>query len=136
MSFAPTEYYLLAQISRWERLGDGLHRPRGRIEFADFAPYIILTILLGGVIAAVLTYRKHNDWTVPCDDPRKLFRELSRAHRLDRHSRRLLRQLAEVLQLEQPAEVFLQPAYFKAENLPAPLQSEAAWYEQLRERLF
>ncbi len=127
---------LLAQFSKWQRLGDGLHRSRGRVEFADMLPYLIGMAVLGAGIAAVVAYLKYNDLSKPCDDPQKLFRELCRAHGLDRGSQRLLRQLATSLGLTQPAEVFLTPSALEVKQLPKQLHAEEARIRELREQLF
>jgi len=88
---------LLAQISKWERLGDGLHRSRGKMGFADLLPYFIGLAVIGTAIAVIVYLIKQNDFSKPCDDPKKLFRQLCRQHLLDRGSSRLLSQLAERL---------------------------------------
>ena len=80
MNFPMLATHLFAQFSRWERLGDGLHRSRGRVELMDLLPYLIGMALLAAAVAGVAAYIKHNDLSKPCDDPNKLFRELSRAH--------------------------------------------------------
>ena len=129
-------YFCLAQISRWERLGDGLHRGRGRLDPMDLLPLGIVLVVFAIVIAIVVRVRKRNDMSEPCDDPEKLFRELSMAHELDRGSQKLLRRLANSLQMAQPAEVFLRPACFQAGGIPAALQSETAELEALGKRLF
>ena len=127
---------LLAQYSRWKRLGDGLHRSHGRMEFSDLLPYLIVLAVLGIGIAVVVAIMKYNDLSKPCDDPQKLFRELSWAHGLDRGSQRLLRQLATAAGLGQPAEIFLTPSAFEANQLPAQLQVEQQRVLELRKRLF
>lgn len=128
--------FLFAQVSRWERLGDGLHRSRGRMDPMDFWPLFIVLGVIAAAIVVVLKIRKQNDMTEHCDDPDKLFRELSLAHELDRGSQKLLRQLADSLQLTQPAEIFLKPAYFQTAQIPAELRNEAAELEALEKRLF
>ena len=129
-------YLLFAQISRWQRLGDGLHRGRGRMDPMDFLPLAAALVLFAIVMAIVVKVRKRNDMSQPCDDPDKLFRELSLAHKLDRGSQKLLRRLADALQLAQPAEVFLQPAHFQSAQIPTALRNEAAEIEALGKRLF
>ncbi len=126
---------LFAQISNWQRMGDGLHRSRGRMDLMELLPVVIVLVVVAIVIAVVVKVRKRNDMTQPCNDPGKLFRELSLAHNLDRASQKLLRRLAEALELAQPAEVFVKPAYFQAE-LPQELRGEEGEFETLHERLF
>ncbi len=127
---------LLAQYSKWQRLGDGLRRSRGRMDFADMLPYILGLAVLAIGIAIAAAIVKRNDMSQPCNDPKKLFRELCRAHGLDFSSRRLLHQLASAYQLHQPAEVFLTPSAFQADRLPPQLQAQAGRLQQLHDRLF
>lgn len=125
-----------AQITRWQRLGDGLHRGRGRMDLMELLPVAIALAVVAIGIGLVVTLRKRNDMSQKCDDPKKLFRELCLAHQLDRSSHKLLWKLAEACHLDQPAEVFLKPALFQAEKLPPQLCREAASLQALRERLF
>jgi len=126
---------LFAKISSWQRLGDGLYRGRGRTDFMDFLPVIAVLAVVAIAFAVFTAIRKRNDMSQQCDDPNKLFRELSQAHELDHASQKLLWQLATALQLAQPAEVFLKPALFQA-GLPQELCGERAEYKALQERLF
>ncbi len=127
---------LLAQFSRWERLGDGLHRSRGRVDLIEMLPYVIGVAVVVAIVFAVAKYIKYNDLSKPCDDPQKLFREISKAHGLDRSSQRVLRQLADALGYLQPAEVFITPSAFEANQLPEELRDEEARICELRELLF
>jgi len=136
MSIALIDYSLLAQVARWQRLGDGLHRSRGRMDLTELWPLLLVVVLIGIGIGALAYMRKRNDMTERCDDPNKLFRELSLVHQLDRGSQKLLWQLADALQVAQPAAVFLQPELFDPQKLPAQLRGEAERLAELRERLF
>jgi len=127
---------LFAQIANWQRMGDGLYRSRGRVDLTEFLSCVLGLAAIAIVIAIVLKIRKRNDMTEHCDDPKKLFRELSLAHNLDRTSQKLLWQLAEALQLAQPAEVFLQPSYYHADRVPPELFGKQAELQALQERLF
>lgn len=127
---------LLAQFSRWERLGDGLHRSRGRIDYSDLLPGFIAMAVIAAIIFAIVKYIQHNDLSKPCDNPNKLFREVCQIHGLDRSSQRLLWQLAHGLGYAQPAEVFIRPSAFEVNRLPEALRSEEARILELRERLF
>ncbi|MEM8947419.1 MAG: hypothetical protein AAGD11_19750 [Planctomycetota bacterium] len=135
MSGALSYGILLAQISRWQRLGDGLHRGRGRMDLADFLPLAIVLVVAAVVIFVVVQVRKRNDMSQRCNDPNKLFRELSLIHNLDRSSQKLLRQLADSAQLQQPAEVFLRPGIFAAQ-LAVDLRDQEEAYQSLQQRLF
>ena len=129
-------YILFAKTASWKHLGDGLHRRGSRIDWMELLPVAIVLAVVALAIFVIVKIRNRNDMTQPCDDPNKLFRELSLAHNLDRASQKLLWRLAEALQLAQPADVFLQPTFFQADHIPAELQGEEAELESLLERLF
>ncbi len=127
---------LLAQMSRWQHLGDGLHRRGSRATLGDMLPYLIGLVVVGIGVAIVMAIMRRNDMSQPCNDSGKMFRELSRAHGLGFSSRRLLSRLAKAVGLKHPAEVFLTPNAFNAQTLPPQLQAEAVRIESLRKRLF
>ncbi len=127
---------LFAEKANWQHMGDGLHRGRGRIDLIELLPLGIVLAAVAIVIFLVVKVRNHNDMTQPCDDPNKLFRELSFVHDLDRASKKLLWRLADALHLDQPADVFLQPAYFQGDQIPEELHGEEEELELLLERLF
>ncbi len=129
-------YMLFSQISRWQRLGDGIHRGRGRMDLTELLPVALVLVLVAAAIAAVVYVKKRNDFSQHCDDPQRLFRELSKAHNLDRASQRVLQRLADAAQLSQPAELFLQPALFESSQLPQQLRGEEDRLLDLKERLF
>ncbi len=127
---------LFAQVSKWERLGDGLHRNRGQIDWIDFLPLAIVVAVVVIAFTALAKLRQRNDMTTPCYDSNKLFREVCLAHSLDRGSRKLLWRLAQAAQLAQPAEVFLRPSLFQPGRIPSELTNSAGDLEALRTRLF
>ena len=135
MNFSALSYLLFAQVKNWQRLGDGLHRGRGRMDIAELWPLAVLLVVVAVVVFVVVKVRQRNDMTEHCDDPEKLFRELSQAHQLDRGSKKLLWQLASSSNLAQPAEVFLKPGIFQAE-LPVDLREQEAVFATLQDRLF
>ena len=136
MSTSLITWGLLAQISKWSRLGDGIHRSKGRVELVDLIPFAIAILAIALVTAIFIYYKKRNDFSKPCNDPQKLFRELSGAHKLDRGSQNLLMQLATTFQLDQPAEIFLQPGLFEVDQLPEHLRAEKAQFARLEKQLF
>jgi len=81
---------------------------RGGAAFS-FTKLVILfaALALVGVASWLLATFYRMSVCETCNHPGKLFRELCRAHELDRGSCRLLRQLAEQHNLEQPALVFV-----------------------------
>jgi hypothetical protein len=121
---------LLAEI------GDNFPESGQRLNWSDLWLYGIAAVVAAVATAIVVQVRKHNDMTLACDDPQRLFRELCLAHQLDRGAVRLLGQLAAALRLEQPAQIFLTPAAFEPARLPASLKAHSAELRQLRARLF
>ncbi len=136
MSESFTAISLLAQYSRWKRLGDGLHRSRPRMDLSDLLPFFIVLAVIGIAIAVGVQIYKRRDYSKPCDDPQKLFRQICAAHKLNFSSRRLLLQLATALQMPQPAALFVTPAAFHSSELPPQLQGEEKRISELAHQLF
>jgi hypothetical protein len=127
---------LLAQISKWQRLGDSFRRTGPRMELADLLPAaIVLAIVVVGIVVAVKFYRRR-DFSKPCDDPGKLFRQLCAAHNLSLGSRRLLLKLAAACEMQHPATLFVTPTAFCPRSLPPQLRQEEARVKELAARLF
>ena len=127
---------LLAQYSNWQRLGDGLHRPGSRAELADLLPLaIIIAVLAAAGVIANKIY-KSRDFSKPCDDPQKLFRQLCLVHGIRGSNKRLLLQLASANNLHSPAILFVTPAVFRSTALPDSLQDEKDRIQELGEQIF
>lgn len=127
---------LLAQLSKWKRLGDGLRQTGEHRDLVDLWPIPLFGGLAAGAVYAIVVWRRRNDFTRRCNDPEKLFRELCQTHELEKDDRLLLRQLAEACGLAQPALVFLQPEAFTRGELPEALQPRAAQLNELQRRIF
>lgn len=89
-------------------------------------------ILLTWLVMVLVRYRAqrtgHSPW--------QLFHDLAAAHGLSYSERTLVRQLARDLQLDQPAVLFVEPAWWDRDRLPTALQSHAPLLDKLRKRLF
>ena len=127
---------LLAEQSNWQRLGD-----RFRRDATDFNQYnalavvaIVAAIVIGLVVLNRFARRRAGDKAY--NSPSELFRELCRAHRLDRSDRRLLKRLATAWGLASPAYLFIEPDYFDTAGLPVEWQEASHRVAGLRERLF
>ena len=127
---------LLAQLSNWQRLGDGLHKSGSRTELADLIPIAIVLGVLAIVGYAAVKFYKRNDFSKPCNDANKLFRQLCFVHGLNGSSRRLLVQLADAWEMQNPATLFITPSAFRASELPDWLKGEAESIKQLAKKLF
>ncbi len=127
--------WLLAQVSR-EEFGRAFRGATSQLHWTDLIPYAGAAFVVVATLSLYRHLKRRNDMSLWCDDPQKLFRELCLVHQLDRAHRRLLAKLAEAWQFSQPALVFLTPAAFELERLPASFRSKAAEIDDLRQRLF
>ena len=127
---------LLAERSNWQRLGD-----RFRRDTTDFYDYNLLAVLaIAAAIAIGLLllhqFARRREHGKSYNSPPELFRELCRAHRLDRRERRLLKRLAAAWGLASPAYLFIEPNYFDTTRLSAEWEQDAQRIARLRRRLF
>jgi hypothetical protein len=66
----------------------------------------------------------------------RMFRELSRAHRLDGAHKRLLKKIAAAHGHQTAATLFVEPEYFDKTKMPASLSGASQQVRQLRHELF
>lgn len=129
-------FVLLAQYSRWKHMGDSFRRSGPRMDLADLMPVaIILAIVALGIVVAVQIYKRH-DYSKPCDDPGKLFRQLCAVHKLNFRSRRLLLQLAAARGMPHPGALFVTPSAFQTSDLPPQLLQQELRIQELAAKLF
>ena len=98
-------------------------------------------IVLVGVILAVglglgLISRYVHGREKGINSPRRLFRALCAAHRLNFSERALLHRLAKHHQLASPAVLFVEARLWEEDTLGAAWQQDAAERRSLREKLF
>jgi hypothetical protein len=70
------------------------------------------------------------------ESPTELFRQLCKAHQLDRAACHQLKQLAAHWQLAHPALLFVEPDYFRPERLPSDWFERVPQIEQIHRKLF
>jgi hypothetical protein len=70
------------------------------------------------------------------DNPKRLFQDLCRAHRLKPANRRLLKKMAAARGLEHATDLFVEPSHFDEAGLPTSLAASARDVRQLRHALF
>ncbi len=68
--------------------------------------------------------------------PRRLFRDLCRLHELGWSSRLLPQKLARARQLKDPAQLFLEPAWFEPAKIPPRLRPQQGKLGAIKQRLF
>jgi hypothetical protein len=91
-----------------------------------------LLVLVIWLITVLIRYRAQRT----CHSPWQLFHGLCAAHGLNHGERSLVRQLARDLELDQPAVLFVEPAWWDHDRLPAGLTRQFTVIDKLRKRLF
>jgi hypothetical protein len=106
---------------------------------AGLNQFAILMIALAAVVMIALVrshFARRDQREFTSNNSARLFKELCRAHGFDYASRRLLKRLAAAHGVEQPAVLFVEPAYFDTNKLPASVKPFAGKLQQLRNALF
>ena len=97
--------------------------------------FCIVAVVLGIVlwrVARLVALRDGRSYV----STKRLFRDLCRLHDLDWSSRRLLRRLALARGLNNPAQIFLQPAWLEPAEIPAEFRPFQAQLQEIEQRLF
>ncbi len=126
---------LIADATRYESLGRRFRAGGNPIEFSEVAAWLIL---VAGICAAVWISHQVAGKLIRNNQhsPTRLFRELCIAHRMTGFQRRLLCQLARAYDLPHPVHLYLRPACFETQNIPAHLAAYQSQVATLRETLF
>ncbi len=126
----------LAQSPRWQDLGSDFRGRNARFETSDLVYGVLIVV---GAIVAVIVLKlilARQEGRQGVNSPRRLFRTLCKAHRLDRRSRGLLRQVARWQRLDHPSRLFLEPDRFEVSQLSERLRARSTELQTLRDRLF
>ncbi|WP_442481300.1 hypothetical protein [Aeoliella sp. SH292] len=132
----PTSIALLAQRDLWEAMGSHFSGDNAKFNAQDWSLLLGVVLLLAGFFTVLNWVYRWQQARKLSNEPRHLFDDLCRAHRLGRKDRKRLRVLAESHVLESPSTLFLRPDLFEGRNLPFEEEREVAAYEQLAGRLF
>lgn len=127
---------LLAQRANWERMGDRFSGEAAELQTGELLTLLAVMIGAGVLIWLLRFAARWQEGRSRRPNPRRLFSDLCRAHRLNRWERKLLREMGEGLGLRQPAEVFVRPDAFRATPLPPEAESKPAAFKQLQRKLF
>jgi hypothetical protein len=126
-------YLLAAWRTNWRDPFNGVYfRSNTKEVWAIF-------FVMGAAVASVLLWQlmtSRSYGRLPSNSPRGLFRELSRAHRLDMSARRLLKRLAAARQVSPPVLIFVQPEHFSTAELPDELVEHADEIARIEQSLF
>lgn len=96
-----------------------------------FVAVAVLSVAAGGIHLLRRALQHHSSYS-----HWGLFTSLCRLHRLDRNSRRLLKQVVQSQRLGQPARVFTEPQWLDPDRLPGALRQRAEDLTALRTLLF
>lgn len=127
---------LLAQRDKWERLGDRFSGEAAEFNLQELLVLLVAALAAGALIWLLRAAARWQEGRSRQPNPRRLFNDLSRAHRLTRWERRALRELGESLGVRQPAEVFLRPDAFRLNPLPPEAAKKPIALKQLYKKLF
>ena len=108
-------------------------------EQAVLGPLSIGVASIAAVLAVLLCWlvvRSRQSPKMAIDHPWKLFRELTRAHRLSGSQERLLRRMIRQYEIEPPAKLMLEPERFQIAAADMNFASERRALLDLKERLF
>jgi hypothetical protein len=128
---------LIAQSSQWRHFG--YRKFEGTYFEANSGEAIACLAITAALLVGLIVWHYYSaraKGRLPSNSPRALFRELCRAHNLDRRERRLLQRLTSARRIASPAALFVQPEYFEEFDLPDDLRDQAADLERLSTRLF
>ncbi|TWT75999.1 hypothetical protein Pla123a_27850 [Posidoniimonas polymericola] len=127
---------ILAQRANWERMGDRFSGEAAELQTEELLTLLAVVVGAGLLIWLLRVAARWQEGRLKRPNPRRLFNDLCRAHRLNRWERKLLREMGEGLGLRQPAEVFVRPDAFRASPLPPDAEAMPVAFKQLQKKLF
>lgn len=136
MNFAQHNTWLIAQQDRFSGLEDRFGGQGAKLQWGDLYMGLALVVAVGIGLFLLSRLAARQERRRTFNSPRRLFRELCKAHRLTPVERRRLKQIARHQQLTQPARIFLEPERLSPANLSPELKAESQQVAALRKRLF
>lgn len=127
---------MLAQIRRFDGLRDRFSGPRARFGMDDAITGIAAILAVAVLLYFVNRWHNRHSGKQSYNSSSAMFRELCKAHSLDRKTRQLLKRIAQWQRLTQPARLFLEPERFEPANLSPELERYLAELFELRAKLF
>ena len=131
----PMSVLLAAPGGYFSKLGNTFHQ-EGAIVGWEAAGIVIgaAVTIIGLAWLAMRFLRSRQKKISHC--PWRLFKDLCAAHELNYRDRQLLTQLARQHRLQQPAVLFVEPAWWDTDRLGAAWQRSLGEVQALQERLF
>lgn len=127
---------LWADVNSFRSLGDRFNGRGDRFDSSHLLVGLMVLAAIGVGLYLLTWLRDRQERRRVYHSPRALFRDLCKAHQLDRSSRQLLKHLARCEQLDPPARLFLEPDHFEPPWRSAELAPDAEQLAALRDRLF
>lgn len=127
---------LAAEKGLFQRLGDKFRFENAQLDSSDLLVAIVVIGVGMATVWVLATYMRRSERPKTLDNPKKLFQELCKLHRLERHESALLRAVAEAVPLENPAMLFVDPGLLDAAILDARWVDESADLARYRELFF
>ena len=121
---------------RRQAMAGGFRGENNDYDFTQMAVVVGVLAAVVGVLFLVDRWIRRRSRLRMYESPTELFRQLCRAHELDRAACYQLKQLATHWQLTHPAMLFVDPDYFRAEKLPADWYERVPQIEQIYRKLF
>jgi len=129
------ELLLVGQADRLQSMGNRFRGRSAEFNSDDLVTGLILVAAVALAVFILARLRARQEKRGTYNNPWALFRELCKAHQLDRASCRLLRELARSQRLDQPARLFLEPERYEPSQLSPQLAKQVEALRELRDRL-
>ncbi|QDU56407.1 hypothetical protein [Aeoliella mucimassa] len=129
-------YPVVAQRDAWESLGNRFTGDQIIFHWGDLGSMagILVTAVLFIMLLRWLHLRQESRRM--SNEPWHLFVDLCHAHQLSRRERRLLLEISDAANLENPADVFLRPELFNRAHLQSAKPRDQRAFERLKFKLF
>ena len=129
-------FQLLARANPLESMGGQFRKGSKSFDSGDVVLWLIVLGVIALAIWLLACFKERQDGPERTNSPRRLFRDLCRAHGLKFSDRWLLWRVARWQRLSQPAKLFLEPERYDAANLSPRLRSRQTQLAKLRDKLF
>lgn len=127
---------LAADRGLFQSLGDKFRLENAQLGAGDLIVAVVVVAVGMATVWLMAAYMRRNERPKNFDNPRKLFQELCKLHRLERHEASLLRVVADGIPLENPSLLFVDPSLLDAAILDARWAEESADLARFRELFF
>lgn len=132
----PLATALLADLELFRGMGSGFRGKRAQFDFDDLLAWAGIVVGVVAVLWVLSRLLARQERFRRCSKPWPLFRDLCKAHELNRPQRRLMKQLARHHQLTHPGLLFVEGSRFEPAGLSAELLDRSEELRAIRERLF